>query len=652
MKEEETSLGTSDAWSACFSSFRAALGRSETDTDLHRERDFPKLALAEIERNPTSLDQITDLVIPSKTLTPLEFYNRLDSLRRVLPFGREVRELISLVWRKALLRFPETHQEAILTAFPRTPEPNLFDYLDALPSILGSIPVAAKRARHWFQRIRNALGQNGADSGYWLGIESWTERDPLNAYVLLEELSESRADDQELWCGARILATLRRLGELCPKEVPIAQIEPAWPVDSSVTKRLIHHRSWIETARGRALSDAEVRCLLSRLEEAETRETDAGFELLRVLVFTARLPETCVDLMIDWLGKHCRINSSAPGLYTCCLVAQKALEEGDPTWSPPQRRKLFDLIIDIQPIPENHGGAWMQMDHLLVALFQKSEEGTTDFLVRLNDSNPVGVRRLLDPFSRSGMAFRELAGWSGLPTLLLELFSSSMSRRRLGLSLINSGLPVMLDKAALASLPDSNIALGLLQIRLDHLRTETACSLLLQLIPRVEGASKDLQELLHHELVYQAKNLPGLCLEAFKQVKRPRKLLKEAILEADTYFQRLRIGAESPLAAMCVPGLTAARRALARRRQRTIQEAARKSSVFLEFMNSVTLPYGTEGFTSYMQGTLMPPTSFRSHSTSTEMPRLDLMDSDGRKLRQHHALQQIRVIEAESSNQQ
>jgi hypothetical protein len=174
----------------------------------------------------------------------------------------------------------------------------------------------------------------------------------------------------------------------------------------------------------------------------------------------------------------------------------------------------------------------------------------------------------------------------------------------------------------------------------------------LQLIPRVEGASKDLQELLHHELVYQAKNLPGLCLEAFKQVKRPRKLLKEAILEADTYFQRLRIGAESPLAAMCVPGLTAARRALARRRQRTIQEAARKSSVFLEFMNSVTLPYGTEGFTSYMQGTLMPPTSFRSHSTSTEMPRLDLMDSDGRKLRQHHALQQIRVIEAESSNQQ
>ncbi len=650
MNQEDSISENSLSWSTRLLSFSEALGNSNANEP--RDRDFPRLAIDEIERNPASLDQIIDAVFPSLSLSSSEFYERLDSFRRVLPFGHEVRTLIALVWRHALQRLPETSREAILTSFPRKLEPSLFDYLGALPSLLESIPVTAVTAGPWFQRIRNALGQDRADSGYWSGIDSWTEFDPINANVLLQSLSERRADEQEIWCAARILATLRDLGDRLSRKETLDQIERTWPLDSSVTKRLIHYRSWIETARRRPLSGAEIQCVLNRLEEAETRETEAGFELIRVLAVTGNLQETSGHFVVDWLVRHCRSGSSSSETYTACLVAKKAIEDSDPLWSSSQRRRLLDLTVDIQPIPEHHRGAWMQLDDLLVALFQKSEEITTDFLVRLNDSNPSGVRRLLDPHSHSGSAFRELAGWQGLPTLQMELFSSSMSRRRLGLSLINSGLPIALEQSALAALPESNIALGLLQIRLDHLRGESACSLLLQLIPRIKGASNGLQKMLHGELTYQSKNLPGLCLEQFKRVKRPPSLLKEAIREADTYFQQLRKGAGSPLAAMNVPGLGAARRTLALRRQREFQDAVRKNSLFMAFTESVTLPYGGDGFASYIRGTLMSPTPFQSHSSSSELPRLDIMDSDGRKLRQHHTLQEIRALEAEFSNEQ
>jgi hypothetical protein len=96
---------------------------------------------------------------------------------------------------------------------------------------------------------------------------------------------------------------------------------------------------------------------------------------------------------------------------------------------------------------------------------------------------------------------------------------------------------------------------------------------------------------------------------------------------------------------MHVPGLKQARRAVALRQSRQIDEQSREGSVILKFMKSVHLIYGREGFAHYQENNLSDPTPFQSFSASTEMPRLDLMDFDGQKLRRHLTLMQIHSIE-------
>jgi hypothetical protein len=270
-----------------------------------------------------------------------------------------------------------------------------------------------------------------------------------------------------------------------------------------------------------------------------------------------------------------------------------------------------------------------------------------DFIQRLFDRHPECFEQLLDRSNRSLLFFMELATYPRLQELVANLFSANMDRRRFGLSLINSGLPLNLSKDLLKSTSELHLALGLLQIRFDQLNPKQTCSLLLQMLPRIEKASPQLQSLLSEELAFQARNLPGLCLEQFKKVKKPSPLLKSAIAEAESYFEQLRSAAASPVAAMHVPGLNQARRSLRLRQSRMIDEQSREGSVFLEFMKSVHLLYGRDGFAHYQENRLSEPSAFQGFSTSVEMPRLDTMDYDGQKLRRHQTLMQIHSIEAQ-----
>src|SRR5690606_12112267 len=96
---------------------------------------------------------------------------------------------------------------------------------------------------------------------------------------------------------------------------------------------------------------------------------------------------------------------------------------------------------------------------------KSSDEGTVDFIQRLFDRNPDCITELLDSSNRSRLFFMELAAYQRLQELVANLFSANMDRRRFGLNLINSGLPLDLSKDLLKNISEPHLALGLLQIR-------------------------------------------------------------------------------------------------------------------------------------------------------------------------------------------
>lgn len=598
-----------------------------------------------VECRPELLSRIVDQVFQTQSSDRDSFYESLGRLNHILPFGSEGRTILGLVWQAALLRLPEDERESKLEEFPRNEDGAFFGLLEALPIVLRKIRLSPARALPWFRRIRVVLGEDLCNRGYWCGIDAWTETDPVNARDVLDKISEHFPDDDTLSLGARILATLRRQGADCHRKVGMAEIEQTWPTHPESTKRLLHHRSWVETCRWKEISDDDVARLLQRLDAAGPEEVGEGFTFIRFLLNLGKTPPASIDLMIKWLRSHVTAKAPPMWIFTACMAARVAIKDGAPIWKSEHLEALLQLVLDCQPIPEGHAGTWAEIDQLIIALFKDSTADTTEFLARLFDSNPGGLRKLFDHTSRSRSCFMEMTRWSGLPKLLMEMFSVSTNRRQLAISLINSGMPLNLVQSELAALNESRIALGILQARLDGLRPQAASGLLLQLLPRIENGSEELKSLFAEELSYQAKNLPGLCLEAFKKSEKSSPVLKAAIAEAESYLESLRAASASPVSAMCIPGLRRARVTTQRRRSLEITKTTKEASVFLQLVKSFHIIYGNEGFASYLHGTLSPPTPFQEFSKSAEMPRLDLMDRDGQVLRRHHIVLQIRSLE-------
>lgn len=621
---------------------------------VRRQRDgeFPNQAakfaerlLKVVETDSGFLEQIVATAIPSEAMADLAFYDHLANLRNVLGYDTESFRLCGLVWRECLTHLEPQERIPLLVRFPTDCGNHLFELLPSLRTVLEHVHVSADVAAPWFKRLRDAIGDDLANAGYWAGIDIWTKVDPANAAQVLRQLPKTKPNDHDLAFGARILANLRVQESEPPGAIEITEFDDAWATSPDSKTRTIYHHSWAETVMLRGITDSEVLQFLQRFEFAEGEELAACFNFIRCLIVSGKIPANSIDPVLQWIRDHARPDIEALWKHWICVSCRAVWADENSNWTILQRTSLREAIIEIQPIPLEHKGTWREVDQLLAHSMKSSDEGTVDFIQRLFDRHPESFTELLDRSNRSLLFFMELAAYPRLQELVANLFSANMDRRRFGLSLINSGLPLNLSKDLLKNTSERHLALGLLQIRFDQLNPKQTCSLLLQMLPRIEKASQQLQSLLSEELAFQARNLPGLCLERFKKVKKPSPLLKSAIAEAESYFEQLRSAADSPVAAMHVPGLNQARRSLRLRQSRMIDEKSREGSVFLEFMKSVHLLYGRDGSAYYQHNRLSEPTPFQSFSTSAEIPRLDTMDYDGQKLRRHQTLMQIHSVE-------
>ena len=219
----------------------------------------------------------------------------------------------------------------------------------------------------------------------------------------------------------------------------------------------------------RGITDSEVLQFLQRFEFAEGEELAACFNFIRCLIVSGKIPANSIEPVLQWIRDHATPDIEALWKYWICVACRAVWADENSNWTIDQRTTLREAIIEIQPIPLEHKGTWREVDQLLAHSMKSSDEGTVDFIQRLFDRHPESFTELLDRSNRSLLFFMELAAYPRLQELVANLFSANMDRRRFGLSLINSGLPLNLSKDLLKNTSERHLALGLLQIRFDQL---------------------------------------------------------------------------------------------------------------------------------------------------------------------------------------
>jgi hypothetical protein len=622
----------------------AALLRQGSHQELQRSRlskNTVQQAAAKVADNPAQADNILAALFPNGIPATESFYDGLAEIEYRLGHHDDLHQLDGLVWARAFSALPPQVGFELLNSFTGENSRSFFVGLYALPTLLQSISLPADFLADWIIAIRTRLGNDGASSGFWSGLQSLSRAFPETALEVASILSSNPVDENTITVAANLIGHLRAAqASVSGLSGLLSRLRNHQHVD----RRLIYHRSWITLGLQRPLADNEFSDAIDQMSLGTKEEVDEAFNVIRVLLPLEAISNESFLFGLQWL--HERTTGSVSDFWKH-FVIQLARQLhtrwqiiGKAAGIPP----CTDLVLAALPIRDDRKGTWHELEELLVFLLDNDRSVFRRLLLDLaaKDSEALAKRfRSRDEFHE---ITTKLASAGGAEFVVDALLSDEGSIRHIGFALFEALGLAQLDDQRLLAASDDRIAVLLFSFQLEPFYDEVIGRFLLAIEPRIRLASQRLQELLVGELVYQSKNLPGACLDALKSKVEESPLVRRAVEESERYFDTLRPCFQSAINSMGIPGLERAARVKAARQSREMRATMNKVSVFAQLCSTSYTLYGGTRWQTFMEGRLGEVSEMQKMSHSAEFPRMPGIDPEGIAMRRHQATLMIRAL--------
>jgi hypothetical protein len=486
---------------------QAVLPSAASDTQQHHlSKEVLQQGAKLIAECDEFAEEVAGAVFPNGIPPDVSFYTHLQRLQLALAFSEEASAIAGHVWIRFMQRISREHQIEILRKLIATDNLCFFFALDALPLVIAKILLPSDFLLPWFLELRSKIGNDFAQGGFWRSLESWSSHHPKEAFDGLRLLSQSELDDNKIAIGAAILGQLRVAWEKGSSDPIGVEFEKTLQGHGDVNKRLIFHRSWINTGWSRGLSHAEFSSALGRMTVGTNEERTEAFNFLRCLIGDKRTASESTAAGIKWLVDHS--TSSLPDnskhwiVHIAYLLATRSITDDS------LLDTLWPLITSVQPIGSKSSHTWREIEHLLVDLLHKNSPQFEHLFRMLVDVNDRGVVEQVASPSSFKYLCSELATRPQRGFFADMFFSPIRGRRRFAFSIYDR-LPFSdFPDQVLADRTDDEIALALFESQLNHLQPKQTYQFLVALLPRAGTGNAKLTQAYRDELLYQAKNYP------------------------------------------------------------------------------------------------------------------------------------------------
>lgn len=613
----------------------SAISQPANEPGTRFEKPVVVEAAAFLAANSKAVDELCAQVFLEGIPTNGSFYDRLYRISDSIGFRDGASEVMGYIWAGALRKIGETEREALLRLLLECGHP-FFILLDAIPVVLTGCRLQPQFCVEFFFALRTRIGNDLAGGGLWRGIEKWVAAFPEDAFNGLCGVLERQLDDDSISIGAAILGNLRVSWERTSPGSPNRETAEELKGNPDVAKRLIHHRSWINTGWLRGISHDEFTAGLSRMANGTAEERTEAFNFLRCLVADGRTQYESVEYGIEWLRIHS--HTSLPDTSKHCVARIVVTVGGQSVSDDARLDTLRTVLTAAMPIPMANKGTWMEVEHFLVELLQRNRGQFLSWMLALVDADPNGIINQFSEHGRFEYLCSELLVHNAANVVASEFFSPIRHRRQLAFTLFDEIPFDTFLSQSLSVLSDDEVALCLFESRLHNLKPENTFRFLAALRDRAEVGAPQLVNLFRDELLYQAKNFPGAVLDGLKTIQMPSALVQQAIADADQYFAKLRPAHRSAINSMEIPGWRRALSIRGRRQSKDVEAHTDEFSVFKQFCSTSYLIYGNEGFRLCQDGEIGPLSKMQEMSVSMEMPRLTMIDPEGAVMRRHEAI--------------
>lgn len=608
-------------------------GRGEIAQGSDLERQLNEELNRVIDNASISQEAVEEL-FPEGIPTDLRFYARLNGLLFRIGWRNQSEQTIGAIWAAAIEQLSISDREKLLNSLPLVQGHDFFIELRSLPILLAKIDLRPDFAAEWLPALVRRIGNDLASGAFWDSLGVMSEK-YVRATVATVRSLYGKEEESEVAVAAYLLGTVRVLTMDEPLSSEFVHIQAEFANSENRRMRSVYRRSWVQTARKDTICLHDLHALLEQFQLKTPEEQNEEYWIICRSLLVTSLPPECFDIGLIWLRANASPALPPEAKYNVVDFVTQLVSSG--------RVDVLDLILAVHPIPTENKGTWQRIEHLLLTL-QKNDLGVfASFFSRLAEQNARGLLIAMQDLQRFGGLFAALRGKDlGMMVGRLSI-SPDASCRKLGLFLF--------DKLEFFTLPDklfddfseSSARLIFHELQRTILNGGAVARLLICLIPHIQQTSQDFQNDFFDEIVLQAKNYSGLCLEEFKRREEDFPLLRGAVEKANHYFLNLKQLKKSGICAMDVPGYRQASRIHARRFSNQVAKGAEEVSIFAKLCKKYQLLYG-KLWRIHIEGKLGDTSGLHEFSHSIEIPRMEFIDPEGMAMRRLYASTQISAL--------
>jgi len=598
-----------------------------TRTDPHGEPEFIRTKQVEWHKELEAVSDdhaALDTILAEHRIKPSEkFWSWLEAFTFCGGFGKQVREFARLLADRFVAGLESPQRQILLMALTKRSASYFFNAGGWVTGAVLARDFPIEFVANWIQARLLAYGEDLAVGEHWRMLQQLAEDHAEFAFALAQAPAvaaqeEGRKFQIELLGGLRFRSSVPT-----PVAEGIQTVLEQMRISSAGAERANYWRTMKRPLILGRLPDAELENALAATK-ASAEEYDVGFELA-MCGAQDPTPKAQTLRLLNWLAGQFDQPRTPFQQYSAATVAGQALEHVTPE---ELGFDVADLLLKIQPIDEKFRGIWQKVEQALYPLSDISRERFHRILRLLARDHWPAMHKMLEynaplhgSMVRLGEQRDETAAYAA------ELIASKHAgERRFGFHLVED-LQLPGPKNAVGIFTREEFTTWIHEFRLNNV-FKTVAQQLINASARIDIADEAMVSAFHEEVLFQCKNLPGLCLEQLKGTHAEHPLFAQPIEEADAYFSALKKLATSPIKAHSMPGLG---RAIYRKKVRDdakMDEAVKENTIFGKFIKESYLLYGTR-WARFNGGVLTKPDPLHTSTFGMEMPRKPFIDPEG-----------------------
>lgn len=609
-----------------------AIGTKKGDVEIHKITQDHK---AEIKEEATKLsdkdvDEIFGRLFPSGVPVGTDFYNSLQTFQHQVGYGPAFYTLGGRVWARAYGELTQDKQKLLLDSLFDERSRGVWRAISYLPEFCSRVEIKAQFAAGWFYRFGVKVKGDMANWDFFNGVKNYAFHFPASGMKVFETYIAEPLDELKISLAALLLGTIRSKADQGHYEKDIvAHWDKRIRTSSQINTRLIYHRSLPTSFDMGSLSVQELNNELTKMLKGEPDEINEAFSIVWRCLRSKQADNDFVQFAMDWFSKNA--SSKLPDAAKYHLV--------NAMWffnTPGQKKDIKasdadDLLVAIQPIPENNRGTWEYFEMYFVERLHKDNASFGNILGRFVDANPKGM---LTKFK--GEFFEhlqsEICRTKEQGFLTKWLLSTNKNKIKIAEAIFQRSESIVISQNVVSEASEEQLETALLEFIRRPLLAEKASSYLLAFEPAFQNVKPELKQKFKNEMILQAINYPGACLDNWRKIEKPSDLLKEVIADAEKYFERLKVIEDSPAIAFTFPGCKEAIEREANEFSNKVTSGAKDKSIFTKLAKNVHIIYGTR-WSIMMEGKLGGAQDFNELKVSMEFPRVEIIDPEGMALR-------------------